>query len=159
MVFPISYLFPHIFSQEKTHLFSQFFSDSLKATLPSPENSVFSPCIHTAGESKKSNEYQERRSTKSPPCRLPPAQPALQTAESLCRSCTRRAQLEKRAQHCARDRLCCLPRAAPPHLSQGEQSTPCATCWTPPRAHTGPPGQQEGHTAHFCPLSSFPIGL
>lgn len=36
---------------------------------------MFSPCIHTAGESKKSNEYQERRSTKSPLCRLPPAQP------------------------------------------------------------------------------------
>lgn len=50
---------------------------------------------------------------------------ALQTAESLCRSSAHAAaQLEKRAQHSARDRLRRLPRAVPPpYLGREGQSS------------------------------------
>lgn len=63
---------------------------------------------------------------------------ALQTAESLCRSSAHAAaQLEKRAQHSARDRLRRLPRAVPPpYLGREGQSS----------ARVPPGGAQPGFT-------------
>lgn len=71
VAFSISYLFPHIFSQEKLTSFLGV-SDFLKPSFPSHENPLFSPCMHPAAESKKSNDCQERRRRdKRPPAASP----------------------------------------------------------------------------------------
>lgn len=78
VAFPISYLFPHIFSQEKRTYFPRV-SDFLNLMYLALKT-LFSACMHLAGKSEEPNDYQERRRDKQPP------------APSLCRRIPSSAQ-------------------------------------------------------------------
>lgn len=147
----------------------RFFSDFLEATLSSPENPLFSPCIHTAGESKNSSDYQERRSAKSPP--RSPVAAARSGAAVPCRLQSHSAGAQHTPPLSWKNVLSSVPGTgsasfhptAPelrPHTRAGKSgAAPVSHLPDPISGSPAPPGQQEGHTAHFRPLSSFPSTL